>query len=397
VNQAPYYKTPTSYIPAVFIVALYWASLDYGYVWDDYFELRRSLSDMLSQISHHFRPFIYLSFYFTRDILDTPAGQRAINIAMMALSAWIVGSILNQAKVRHPWAYALVVFAHPSFVYSATWLTMRVDCFVILFLLLTFRNFENRWGMFFLLLSDFSKAPFLLQNLWFSVIKFRQGHRLTAAFVLIVMIALFGSIIVFWLGVNSQSTSPTSKLALEPVWQIATIALIRSAKIVEGVFLIHFPIFAYYSPATFGYLTAALIALLICWSVIIFGLIKTRSEIPMLAKHSLVLAVLSSLPFAIVTDPRVLGPAIPFWLMFWTMMSAKRKSSMIALFIIGAIGFGGTIRNYKVSDTGVYELNSSIDYKLCGPHELTIPGEQWRCDRSKFATAIILRINEFQN
>jgi hypothetical protein len=363
-------------------------------VWDDYFNLaKRSHSLIFDQTLNHFRPFWYYSFYFLQDLLETPAGHRSINIAMVALSAVVLGSILNKADVRYPWAFALIVFAQPSYVYPATWITLRVDCFIILFLILTFRNFENRWGLLFLICSDFSKAPFLLQNLWYGIIKFREGRRLLAAFVILIMILIMGLIVTYWLGVNAVSSSPTSKLSLDPLEGLVVILMIRTAKVLEGIFLIHFPVFAYYSQVTILYSMLAFSAMAACWLTIIVDFIRHRPRIPALAKHSLILAVLSSLPFAIVTDPRVLGPAIPFWFMFWIIVGANRMRIVVPLALLGAMGLGGTLLNYKVSDTGVYVLDPKLDYTVCGPHELKIPAEQWRCDRFKFASMIIERIN----
>ncbi len=389
-------RQPASYIAAVVLVVFYAASLQYGYLWDDYFELDRSLSETLAQIGHHFRPMVYFSFYLTPDFLHHPAGQRAINHAMIAIIALTLTAILRKGGIRLPWLFALVVLFQPTFVYAATWITMRVDCFVILFLLLTFLHMHGRWGLAFLLISDFSKAPFLLQNLWYAFVQWRAGHRLRALIAVLVMAGILVSIVGFWLHTSSTATSPTTKLDVPPLQHLVVIAAIRLAKLLEGIVLIHAPLFAFYMRDALFVLPLALAAMAVCWLAILVEIVRRRPKVPALAWHALALAVLSSAPFAINTDPRVLGPAIPFWFLFWILLAGDNRRMRMALVGLGLIGMLGSVLNYKLSDTGVYVTgDTSIDYTLCGAHELRIPAEQWRCDRSKIAGRIVETINAF--
>jgi hypothetical protein len=386
-------SSATPLVLAVGFIILYSYSLSYGYLWDDFIEVTAGFDEIVARLKIQFRLLYSLSFYLTNPIFDAAYQHRLVNIAIMGGAVFFAARAAIAYAIPAAPVVIAAIFLHPSFIYPTTWISQRNDGLLLLFLFLAMVNTQRVRGLCYLLLSDLSKAPWVFQNIWYSWRAWPAGRRWVVAIALLAIPLLMGQSLLFWSGVTSGASSPMTELAVEGLGGTIFTLVVRGAKVLEAVFLIHAPIAGYYGEVSNAGLLLLLCVYTASWVVIAYETIRTgglRRE----GWHFLVLAVLMSIPFVANSDPRILGPAIPFYLLFWASLMGHSRWARRALLAVALLNFGATLLNYHISDTEVYEPIAALDYRLCGAHEITLPMEHWRCDRAEVAHAIVRRVNE---
>ena len=382
------------FFPVALFVLLYSWSLSFGFLWDDSTELQGDLNHVLHRLQGHFRPIYYFSQLFLNQLTSEAYVNRLVNILLLGSAAYFAVKAARKLEVPGSVIVVIAIFLHPTYVYPATWISQRNDCYLLFFLFLALANIDRTRGFFYLLLSDISKTPWVLQNIWYAVRKWREpSSKWTAVGALVVIPVIIGQGVIFWDGIKSGSTSPMTQLDVEGFSAIVFTMFVGGAKIAESIVLMHVPVTAFYGIVPIQ-------------GVIVIGLIYVAAWVAIIQQvyldgwrekvswNLLLLAVLMTIPFAANNDPRVFGPAIPFYFLFWAKSSVHVKSVKMAFVVIAVLNFGAVLLNYRISDTGAYDFINAPDYTLCGIHEMQFPMERWRCDRSKITHEIVRRVNQ---
>ncbi len=382
-------------VPAVIVLAIYAWSLSYGYLWDDFTELQGDLDHVLNRLQQHFRPVYYFSELLFNALFSEAYQHRLVNLLLLAGAAFFAVRAAGVFEVPAAPLVVTAVFMHPTYVYPATWISQRNDGFLLLFLFMALANVNRARGFFYLLLSDISKTPWVLQNLWYGWHTWRRGGSVAMAIAAVLVIPLIvGQGLLFWGDVRSGGNSPVTQFTGEGVHAILFALFVWTAKLAESIMLIHIPIAAYFgSLPTLGVGAVAAIYV-VAWITLGIQFFH-RDRRTHRSWHLLVLALLMSAPFVANNDPRVFGPAIPFFYLFWARAAAAGIAGRCAFGVIAVLNVWGTLLNYRLSDTGAYDAAKAPDYTLCGQHEMKIPMERWRCERSKLSHEIVRTINRY--
>jgi len=384
----------SAYVPTLVFMVLYSASLSYGYLWDDFVELQSDLDHVLGRLKQHFRPVYYFSELFFNALFTEAYQHRTVNILLLAAAAYFAVRTSRNFGIPHSPLIVTAIFLHPTFVYPATWISQRNDGFLLFFLFLALFNFDRARGWVYLLLSDLSKTPWVFQNLWYAIRKWpERGNRWAIAAIVIVIPLIVGQGLLFWDEVQSSGNSPITKLSGGSVSAVFILPLIWVAKVVEAILLIHVPIPAFYGSVSGSILLVIGLIYLAAW-VGIYVQAFRNLERNRASWHLLILALFMCVPFAANNDPRVFGPAIPFFYLFWASIGTRGKTRCMAFAIVATLNVAATALNYRISDTGIYHAPDAPDYTLCGVHEMQFPMERWRCDRSTITHEIVRRLNE---
>jgi len=384
----------TRILPSILFLGVYGWSLSYGYLWDDFVELQADLDYVLERLQHHFRPIYYFSELFFNALFNAPYQHRLVNLLLLAGAAFFAVRAAAVFEVPAAPLVVTAIFFHPTFVYPATWISQRNDGYLLLFLFMALANVNRPRGFVYLLLSDISKTPWVLQNLWYAWRQWRQGGNLWVAAAAVVAIPLIvGQGIFFWSEVRASGNSPVTQFTGQGLDAMLFVVTVWFAKLTESILLVHVPISAFYGVLpTVGLGVIALIYLA-AWGTIAVQAFRTGWKTT-ISWQLLFLALLMSLPFVANSDPRVFGPAIPFFYLFWAMIAADGKAARFSFIVILAANLTATMLNYRLSDTQAYDPALAPDYTLCGKHEVQFPMERWRCDRSKLTYDLVGRINE---
>lgn len=125
-------------------VAAYWPALGAGYIWDDDSYLTQNpiitdpagLSKIWSSLTStpQFYPLVFSSFWIEHRLWGfEPLGYHAVNVAVHALTSFLVWVILRRLGVRGAFLAALIFAVHPVHVESVAWVTERKNTFSGLF------------------------------------------------------------------------------------------------------------------------------------------------------------------------------------------------------------------------------------------------------------------------
>ena len=382
------------FVPGAVFLLVYMWSLSYGYLWDDFAELQADLDQVLTRLKQHFRPIYYFSELFFNALFNEAYQHRIVNLLLLAGAAFFAVRAAGVFAISSAPLVATAIFLHPTYVYPATWISQRNDGFLLLFLFMALANVNRGRGFLYLLLSDISKTPWVMQNLWYAWRKWREGaNRWIVVGAVIVIPLIIGQGLLFWGDVQSLGNSPITKLEAEGFNAVVVVSLVWAAKFSEALFLIHIPFPAFYGALPLygliiiGFVyAAAWVALAV---PVLGGAWKQRIDWQLLF-----LSLLMSIPFIANNDPRVFGPAIPFFYLLWAKSSGMSKLGRTSFAVIIVLNLSATVLNYRISDTGAYDPADAPDYTLCGQHEVRFPMERWRCDRSKITHEIVRRFNE---
>jgi hypothetical protein len=383
----------TTALPAIVLCAVYAPALAFGYVWDDWMELASSADRVVHQLRTHPRVLYYLSFLATNPLFDAPWQHRLVNLVLFLLAVLAGTRVARRYGVPYPALVALAAFSQPMFVYPVTWISQRSDLFLQLFLMLTLLHATAGRGLVYLVASDISKSPWIFHNVWYM---WRNrggpGQRWRAVVAAVVALLILGQSLIFWSDLGTTATSPMTHLQVDGVIGTAISLAVRMAKVVEALFITVVPFPAFYKAVPVAAFVAVSGLYAACWF-----------RLAWLALHSgsfwrrsgefMMLVALMSIPFAANSDPRVIGPAIPFvYFAVFVSIPARPFVAFLAALLVLCNLFGVYL-NFHLSDTGVYEPVRTLDYVLCGPHEMTIPMDRWRCERADIAHVVVKDIN----
>lgn len=377
------------------VLLFYGYSLTFGFVWDDVREVTSDFERAFEKLKLHFRPIYYLTFAAMNQWVQAAWAHRLINILLLCTAAFLACRLAGRLQAPlGKWA-VLAAFMHPTFVYPATWISQRNDGFLLVFVFLTILNIHRNRGLGYLLLSDVSKTPFVLQNFWYAWRRWRLGGTLWPAWVAMAAVPLVvGQALLFWGEVRSEATSPMSMHVIDDFLDIGFVVAVRLAKLLEAWLLVHVPAPAYLGVLSFWAIAAVALIQAAAWAVIGVGVWRARRRWGA-GGDLLLLALLMSLPFIANSNMRVLGPVIPFFYLGWVCLAGPGAWVKAALAVILVLNTTASALNYRVSDTGIFDVAQAPDYTLCGAHESKIPMENWRCNRSKVAAEIVRRFQSF--
>jgi len=382
------------YLPAVIFILVYAWSLNYGYLWDDFTELQADLDYTLDRLKLHFRPIYYFSHLLLIELFDEAYQHRLVNILLLAGACVFAVRTAALFQISSGPFVVTAIFLHPTYVYPATWISQRNDGLLLLFLFMALANVNRVRGFAYLLLSDISKTPWVLQNLWYAWRKWREGgNRWLIAGALLAIPIIIGQGLLFWADVKAESTSPMTQFTGEGAAAFLFILSVWAAKVVEAIILIHIPIAAFYGVVPVFVLAAIGFTYAAAWAALAVHSFRADWKASM-AWHLLFLAILMSVPFAANNDPRVFGPAIPFFYLFWAKFAGAGNLGRVGFSVLIVLNLSATVLSYRISDTGAYDPAKAPDYTLCGEHEMQFPMERWRCDRSQLTHELVRQINK---
>jgi Flp pilus assembly protein TadD len=126
--------------------AAYSPALKAGFIWDDDDYVTENLTlrtaDGLARIwakplaSPQYYPLVFTSFWLEHQAWGLwPGGYHAVNIALHALSAFLLGLLLTRLGVPGAWLTALLFALHPLGVESVAWVTERKNVLSLVFAL----------------------------------------------------------------------------------------------------------------------------------------------------------------------------------------------------------------------------------------------------------------------
>ena len=372
------------------LVAFYLPALDYGYLWDDLREVHRGLGEVFERLTMHPRPLYYLSFALTNPIFDEAWQHRLVNLALFAGVLATAARLARRFEVRDGSLLLAATFLHPSFLFPVTWISQRNDLMLLIFILLAVLNVHRSRGFAYLLLSDFAKAPFVLHNVWYASVRWRASVWQAAA-ALAVAGGLILAVLGFWSGVTAASTSPMSELTSGGPLALVFTLLVRAAKIAEGIVLALAPFEAYWG-LNWVVVAGVALAYAVCWTTLAVVIVR-NFELRAPAWSLVVIGFLNAAPFAIVSDPRVVCPVIPLFYFGAFALARRAGVARAVLAALVALNVGGTVLNYRLSDTGAYRPEAAPDYTICGTYEMQFPMERWRCDRGDLARRVVVFFN----
>jgi len=383
--------------PVFVLCAFYAYSLKFGYIWDDPGEVTKDFAGANESISRHFRPLYYYSFALSNAVFDTPFPHRLINFLLMALAVFLAGKVARKFSLSFAPLLVLAIFLHPTFVYPITWISQRNDLLLLVFLLLSILNLDKTRGLIYLILSDASKMPFVFQNVWYAVIQWRVNRNRTLAIVsLAVLPPIIFSGYFFYADYSSEATSSLTFFSGDGLQVLLTVAAARMAKVAESWTLILIPFPGYFQSGPVALIFAVSAMYVAAWAVIGRNLI-TQIRSRRNSYKFLFLGIFMSMPFIFNSDMRIFGPAIPFIFFGIFALTDNARSVGIALAVIVGLNAGGSVLNYRLSDSGVYNTTTNVDYQQCGSYELSFPTERWRCSRSNITRDIVDRLNALLN
>lgn len=382
-----------SLLPAVLLLGLYLPALNFGFLWDDYFELVSGWERTFEKLKTHPRIFYYASFALTNPFLEAAWEHRLINYALFA---GVIVTAVHAARcyrLPHPELLVLAIYAHPVFLYPVTWISQRNDLFLQIFVLLTLIFASRRIGFLFLLCSDFSKSPFVFQNAWYIWKNWRTSvPRWMLVVAALIIPAIFLQGLLFWEGTKAGATSPMTTFEASGLSAMAVVVAVRAAKVAEALFMAHIPFPSFYAAFPVWLFAVVIVGFLAVWSGMLAlawrGRANWRQGLEFLA-----LTLLMSIPFAVNSDLRVIAPAVPMLYFAWAAMVGPGKPTRWLLSGLLVLNLVGTLTSYRLSDTGVTVSTEAKDYTLCGERERTLPMEKWRCERADAAHRIIRTID----
>ncbi len=135
------------------VIATYWPTLHFAWIWDDMQTVGRYpqyshldwwhlLGSSLPFSKDYYRPLVVLSFLVENSISQQPGLGHAINIAIQAMNAILVGLLAasfwqgRQMNRLAMLAAALLYGLHPALVEGVAWVSGRFDLLFTLFILL---------------------------------------------------------------------------------------------------------------------------------------------------------------------------------------------------------------------------------------------------------------------
>jgi hypothetical protein len=373
----------------VFLNLFYSYSLTFGYFADDYMLVPLTFADIPKiSLSFHFRPLWYLSYSISTILSDSAIFQRAINLLLFNLCVWFCFRIMCDSALAP--LIVLSTFLHPAMVFSVTWISQRNDLILLIFVLLLFLNRDKKRSYLYMLLSDFSKSPFVFQNLFVVYRDLRTDRKYFAAFsAILIMIVI---LIIGFLTTYQESLASNlglSRLEYHSIGSMMVTFVARCIKILEGIIYVLVPFSAFYRTHLFG---GAIIFYIVIWSLFIGNFIMHKPFSKNI-RSLLIFGILMAVPLSVGSGLRVILPLVPFIYIpiLWGIDDVKlTKKLLIPLIIINLIG---SSYSYNFSNRGCYSLEDT-NCTRDDSYENYVPAVMWDHEREQIVNNLVDYIRE---
>jgi hypothetical protein len=368
-------------------VALYLPSLWFGYCADDFWVLHTRWSEVLANpFATHGRPIWILSYLAVSAVSVSSVAQHFVNVALFAAIATI--AVRLASRTTQSLLLVLACLAHPSFVWSVTWIAARSELLLILFVALAVQASVPGMRLVFAVLGAGAKTPFVLQGLFFALQDLKARRRLFVVTHL-ACVAIF-----LYAGYEDSLTRRRmfadrglNRLGSD-VSGVQTVLILaaRAMKVAEGILYSFVPLSAY--PGYWSLVAGAVECA--CWAVVGAALLRTWRKADLETRRKacslLVIGVLLSAPFAFGTHLRIYGPPVLFFYLGIGYLLEQSRAVTVALVLILVIHLGGVSLNYTANRTACYDLqvctrSGCEPGTSCGHNE--VPADRWDSFRAQ--------------
>ncbi len=386
-------------VPAILAIAfavLYLPSLSFGYRGDDFRLLTTPWSAFLfDPFAVAGRPMLSLSCVLLAEISPSSGFQHAVNVALFA-GIVLAGVAMLRRRGFPPVALLFLVAAlcHPGFLWAVTWIAQRSDL-LLLFTCLAITGFESRASPRWLVLAAASKSPFVFQNLAFAFRYYRQG-RVGAALQTLVCVPLFlyFGYVTYYATAVDVGGHGLFLLDPESTGHLAIVAVLRSIKILEGLFYTFVPVSAYALSVPAVLISGALWAA--AWTLIFLDIFRSGVRLKDLRDNPNFIwmattGLLLGIPYAFSSGLRIYVPATVFLYLAVGALARPRRIVVVSIAAIAAIHLVGVLLNYPASRTQCFELDPRHEGR-CQSQD--VPAERWNRLRSQIVDQFVLeRLN----
>jgi len=206
-------------------------------------------------------------------------------------------------------------------------------------------------GFAFLICSNFSKSPWVLQNVWYIWRNWRSDIPRWYLFVAgVLVVGILGQGLIYYGEIKSGATSPTGELGASGFVSALFVLLVPGLKILEAMFLAHIPFPAFYKTVPVSIFTAIVMAYFMASTSLIAIAFKSRRN-SRNALEFLGLVLLMSIPFAANSNAHVISPIVPLIYFAWISLLPKTRKTLVILSTLLILNLMGTLFNYHLSDT----------------------------------------------
>jgi hypothetical protein len=337
------------------------------------------------------RPILSASCILLGEISVSSEFQRSANLLLFLALVASATAILRRRRFP-PVALLFLIAAlcHPSFLWAVTWIAHRSDLLLLLFSCLAVLWLGSPWSGLLLALASGSKSPFLFQNLAFSWVYLRERRYALAALAaaLIPIFIYFGYVTYY---TTAVAVGEHGLFLLDPESEsyLATIALFRSVKILEGLFYTFFPVGAYALSALHLLLFSAI--LFVCWGLILCDIARSGlriRELPRNRNFALMASIglLLSIPYAFSSGLRIYVPATLFLYLAVGAVAGRGPRVVASIATIAAVHLLGILLNYPANRTDCFVLDPRFEMECQGTE---VPAEDWNRRRSQIVDQFV--------
>lgn len=367
------------------LVALHATTLDDGYFNDDFALVGTTLTDWLANPFHaHGRPLWSLSFVLTGAVSRAAWFQHAVNLALYAGLGALLLSLVDRERRGVSGVLAVAAaLAHPAMAWPVGWISQRNDLLLLLCTVAAFSSRSTSRGAGWSLLSVLTKAPFVFQAAW-EVVALARRKRFLAAVAL-----ASSSCTALWFAwdsyhrVNVEAATHGLHLAkLEGPGGVLVAAVLRGAKVVEGVGYSFFPLPAF--ATGFGAVAAAAVAFALGWLLVLSGLRARRSDELRAASPFLVFGLLLSIPYAFGSGLRIYVPATLFLFLALARALPDSARARLGWTVVLLASVVGTALNVGPVATGRTDLSAPV---FIEPPD--VPAERWQALRMRLVDEFV--------
>jgi hypothetical protein len=369
-------------------VAVYVPSLWFGFCEDDFWLLRTRWPEVLANpFVTYGRPIWVLSYLVVSAVSASSVAHHFVNVALFAAIAMI--AVRLASPTPQSLLLVLACLAHPSLLWSVTWIAQRNDLLLILFVALAAQASVPGKRLAFAVLGAGAKTPFVLQGLFFALQDLKARRRLFAvAHLACVATFLYAAYATYYsTSVRVLAHRGLNRLGSDVSGiQAVLILAARSVKVAEGIFYSFVPLSAY--PGHWSLAAGAVECA--CWAVVGVAFLRTWRKADLetrrKARSLLAIAVLLSASFAFGTHLRIYGPPVLFFYLAIGHLLEPSRAVTVALVLILMIHLGGVSLNYIANRTACFDLQVCTRYG-CEPgtscSHNQVPADRWDSFRAQ--------------
>ncbi len=260
-------------------------------------------------------------------------------------------------------------------VWPVSWISQRNDLLLLVFLIPAVRLHQARIGVVWVLLSCWSKAPFIFQNLVFAYSYLRRKRFISAALTVLGFLVSLYFIWQSYYAINVAAKAHGLYLAEKsgPILISITVFL-RGIKILEGIFYTFVPVPAYATDILFALGVSLL--LLVLWGYLTFLSIRNWPSVSSDKRSRLAvyacIAVSLSLPYAFGSGLRIYVPATLFFYLAAAFVIPDNSRTRVLLGTITLVYLLGSFLNYGPVLTGYHDLQNPVSFE-----GRQVPAKKW--------------------